>query len=522
MPQVYRKSCAPVKNSSYTNVRLPEGDMTRSLQLRMRLLPGRQSDEALAVVFFENIEESPAKSNENQTEYDLNAETGRQLQDLEQELQFTRENLQSTIEELETSNEELQATNEELLASNEELQSTNEELQSANEELYTVNSEYQNKIIEVTEANHDVENLLSSSRIGTLILDEDMCIRRYSPQAAKVFHLVDSDIGRPLTHLSHQLGDFDAVALARNAQQAEETLEYEAEADDGLWYMVRALPYQVGPQTVAGVVLTLIDITPLHRTRKELEHSRQSGADILQHMPAGLFIYDVTEQGELVLNSGNHHAWQIIGLDSGTCLGRRFEELWPGDRDAFLRNKFLQAYRTDTAMYEPEVHYSDERVDGVFHIHAFRLPGSQLAVGLEDISKRKEAENALKESEKHHRHLYRLLADAEKTARMGSWTWDVANDTVTWSENLYILFRRDKELGAPSFAEHDTFYTHESMARLREAVQETLERGTPYTLKLEALRSDNSIMACVARGKAEHDETGVVYRLYGSLQELDE
>ncbi|MEI2782769.1 MAG: PAS domain-containing protein [Candidatus Competibacter sp.] len=141
--------------------------------------------------------------------YDLSKAAEERLRDLEQDLQFTHENLQATIEELETSNEELQATNEELLASNEELQSTNEELQSTNEELFTVNTEYQSKIIELTELNNDVENLLGATQIGHLLLDENLEVRRFSPRIAEIFKLLESDVGRPITHISHYLANCD-------------------------------------------------------------------------------------------------------------------------------------------------------------------------------------------------------------------------------------------------------------------------------------------------------------------------
>ena len=117
----------------------------------------------------------------------------------------TKENLQAAIEELETSNEELQASNEELLTSNEELQSTNEELQSVNEELYTVNAEYQRKIGELTELTNDMDNLLSSTDIGTIFLDAELKIRKFTPQIAETFSLVPHDVGRTIETFAHQM-----------------------------------------------------------------------------------------------------------------------------------------------------------------------------------------------------------------------------------------------------------------------------------------------------------------------------
>ena len=333
------------------------GDSTRSMRLRMRPLPGRKNDETLVVVFFEKIEEIQSFQEDGATEYDLNEETSQRMQDLEQELQFTRENLQATIEELETSNEELQATNEELLASNEELQSTNEELQSTNEELYTVNAEYQNKIIELTEVQNDVENLLSSSRIGTLILDEDLCIRKYSPQAATVFNLVPGDVGRPLKHLSHRLLDFDPVAKATEVQRTNTLFEQDVQAEDENWYLVRILPYHVGPKAFSGVVITLIDITPLRDARERLQDTRRTAADIIQHMPSGLFVYEVSESGELILESGNAAASGITGLDVEQIIGTRFSDLWPGQQGARLQKAFLQAFHDNQPVYDPEVSY---------------------------------------------------------------------------------------------------------------------------------------------------------------------
>jgi two-component system CheB/CheR fusion protein len=196
---------------------------------------------------------------------------------LESELHYTRENLQATVEELETSNEEMQATNEELVASNEELQSTNEELHSVNEELYTVNAEYQKKIAELTEVTDDMDNLLRSTDIGTIFLDRNLCIRKFTPQIARAFNLLPHDIGRRIDSFSHSIehnGLLDDLAQVLNSDTP---IEREVKDRHGNSLFLRILPYR-SHAALAGVVLTLIDISMLKRAEEELRRT----ADELQ------------------------------------------------------------------------------------------------------------------------------------------------------------------------------------------------------------------------------------------------
>ncbi|MFN3307708.1 MAG: chemotaxis protein CheB [Anaerolineales bacterium] len=277
------------KEIRYSNIRLPKEGEKQGVDILIKPLPTKKTQEPLAAVF---IEESASLSHDRRAGdvqvYDLSAEAEQRIRDLEQELQFTRENLQATIEELETSNEELQATNEELLASNQELQSANEELQSVNEELHTVNAEYQSKIIELTELTNDLDNLIASTRIATLFLDENLDIRRFTPEARKIFKILDNDIGRPLNMILHTLEDVDLLALTQQVQSCGGEVEREVRTQNGEWYLLRVFPYCVGKNQFAGLVLSFTDISRLKAAQSALSDSEVRLASLYRAAPIGI------------------------------------------------------------------------------------------------------------------------------------------------------------------------------------------------------------------------------------------
>ena len=100
-------------------------------------------------------------------------------------LQSTHEELESSNEELKSSNEEMQSVNEELQSTNEELETSKEELQSVNEELATVNTELHTKVLDLSRANNDMNNLLAGTGIATVFVDHQRRILRFTPAAAR-------------------------------------------------------------------------------------------------------------------------------------------------------------------------------------------------------------------------------------------------------------------------------------------------------------------------------------------------
>ena len=279
---------------SVTNISLQGPKFRKSVSMHVSLLPQRRGQAPLFAIQFTELDK---KSNEEVQDtvvtYDLDVQARQRINDLEQELQFVKENLQATIEELETSNEELQATNEELLSSNEELQSTNEELQSVNEELYTVNAELQSKIVELTELNNDMDNLLRATSIPTLFIDENFEVRKFTPDATAVFNILEQDVCRPLNHITHRVIDEDLHGIVRGVLDTEKAITKEVTTEDGGWFLMRVLPYRIGRGLSSGIVMTFVDISQQKQSQFALSEGEGRLRALARLTSTGYWEYDL-------------------------------------------------------------------------------------------------------------------------------------------------------------------------------------------------------------------------------------
>ncbi len=184
-----------------------------------------------------------------------------------QEIQALRQEMRASQEELQAANEELQSTNEELQSANEELTTSKEEAQSMNEELQTINGELQSKLDDLALAQSDMQNLLNSTDIATLFLDQDLNVRRFTEQIVRIVHLREADIGRPLSELASTLVYPDLHADVKQTMRTLVFSEKQISTTDGHWYTVRIMPYRTLANVIQGVVITFVDIT----VAKELE-----------------------------------------------------------------------------------------------------------------------------------------------------------------------------------------------------------------------------------------------------------
>jgi two-component system CheB/CheR fusion protein len=281
-----RAQATPV---SINDIKLKEaGGEIRLVSLRAEKLdePGMYG---LILIVFED--KGLYKKQKRRVSRDGENDSSHAVDELEKELMYTKQQLHTTIEQMETSLEELKSTNEELQSTNEELQSTNEEslttkeeMQSLNEELMTINVQYQAKGEELSQLNNDMKNLLDATEIGTIFLDNNLEILRFTPQVRKLFNLIPTDVGRPIAHI---VSNIDYPSLENEIKEVLEKLttkELEATTKAGEWYNVRIMPYRTLDNFISGAVLTFTLITPYKQMEFRLKELQKYSAGIVNVM----------------------------------------------------------------------------------------------------------------------------------------------------------------------------------------------------------------------------------------------
>ncbi|WP_435787676.1 CheR family methyltransferase [Clostridium sp.] len=194
----------------------------------------------------------------------------RELLETRQMWQVAGAEMQISQEEFKSSNEELQSCNEELQSTNEELTTTKEEVQSSNEELKTINLELQVKLYDLSLVTSDMKNLMDSTKIATLFLDNTLLVKHFTSQMTVVSRLISSDVGRPITDIASDLIYPELTEDVMEVQRTLITFEKQVMSRNGGWFNARILPYHTLEGKTDGVVITFVNITKTKELEAEL------------------------------------------------------------------------------------------------------------------------------------------------------------------------------------------------------------------------------------------------------------
>lgn len=356
-----RKAIAHGETVRYEGLKVKVGDVTQWINLIVRPANYPTVEPGLFLIVFEDIPqqiemEQLAKIADENTKGDKDL----RIIALEREVRSKEEYLQSTIEELETANEELKSTNEEMQSTNEELQSTNEELetskeelQSVNEELVTVNTELQQKIDELSRLNNDMNNLMAGTGIGTVFVDLQLRIVRFTPTITRIINLIQSDIGRPLSHIASNLVNYtrleeDTKAVLENLLPS----ETEVQIKNGLWFLMRILPYRTVENVIEGCVITFVDITQTKTLQESLIEEERLKA-IVENV--GDSIWSINSDYKLMMGNttffAKHRETYLREINIGDPLPPQYlsqplQNMWKGYYKRALMGEGFKEYST--------------------------------------------------------------------------------------------------------------------------------------------------------------------------------
>ncbi|HLJ64497.1 MAG TPA: chemotaxis protein CheB [Stellaceae bacterium] len=423
-----------------------------------------QSDgeELLLVSFIEEPQRPEMQGSVKSTE-DIS-----RVAELERELDAVRTELQDTIRELEVANEEQKAINEEALSVNEEFQSTNEELvtskeelQSLNEELIALNRQLQETLERQCSTSNDLQNILYSSDVATLFLDGNLNIRFFAPAAKSLFHIIASDVGRPLADLMPLAGDTALLLEARAVLRDLVPQRQEIEAGDGTWYNRRILPYRTHDNRIEGVVITFADISEAKAAERRIEAARAYSDSIINTVRQPLIVFD----DELRIVSGNDAFYRAFALTPEKVVGRHFAAA--SDHLAAIGGlrTFLDRVRTEPAPimdYEIDAELpllgrrvlllNARKIDDGLAEHA------KILLAIDDITERKHAAESLqaakRQAEQANLGKSRFLAAASHDLRQPLQTLSLLQGMlarrVVDPDGSKLITRLDETLGAMS------------------------------------------------------------------------
>lgn len=459
---------------------------------------------------------------------------------LESELNETKNQLQLTIEDLETTNEELQSTNEELLSANEELQSSNEELQSLNEELITLNTEHQLKIKELLEVNDDLNNYFRSTDIAQVFLDSSLRIRKFNPASARMINFIDTDLGRPLTHISNNIRSETLLNDVQTVLKNGRALEKEVQLVSGRNLLMRIMPYLTHEGKNDGVIIAFVDITAITDLNNIIR-------GVFNSSPSAIFAFQAHRNSEdriidFQLVSSNYAANAMVRRYNDDLKGISLKKDLPLISTTDLLSRYIAVVEGDKSYHG--TFYSNDDAKW-YEVTVVKMMDGFVAT-FTNISERKQAEERLRTNymelisaretlkkmntdlEEKVQERTHALALSEERFRLVSrvtndalWDWDFINNTVWWSDTFYKQYGYEKTVTVLDRNGWLQKIHPQDQATAVESIYNAINsHQSQWSREYRFRRQDGQYAHVLDRAYILHDDSGTPYRMLGSMLDI--
>ena len=366
-----------------------------------------------------------------------------------------------------------------------------------------------------------LDGILDAVEVPIVVLRRDLVIDWYNKPAADVLGLSASDIGRAPRDISALAG------LRRLEQQCSQVIaggeESRADFRDGdTWFVVRMSPYADGEREISGIALTFTNVTAFRACVDQAVYERECTKAILNTVADPLVVLSADKR----IQSGNRAFYTMFEVSRDETEGVPLHELGSGAFGVTPLREQLSAMLLGSHSFEPvevdRVSTARGQRTLIVDAHPLSFPGHserRVLVTFQDITARKEAEAAKDQrSEEELRRSESFLAEGQRLSLTGSFSWKVATDEITWSEQLYRIF--EFEPGTPVTIERITSRVHpEDLPMMRGRIELARAGGPGFEYPHRLLLPGGSVKYVNAIAHGSVDDAGRLEYI-GAMQDV--
>lgn len=236
--------------------------------------------------------------------------------------------------------------------------------------------------------------LLEYVDLPIIILNNDLCIRVFTPSAQKVFNLIPADVGRPLTNIRLNIEVPDLESLISQTIEVPTILKREVQDQQGHWYSLQIRPYKTTENQITGAVLALVDIDDLKHNSEQLQLSRDYAEAIVQTVGDPLIVLD----RQLRIKTANQAFLAMYQLSADQIQERNFFEVGKGEWNLpELRRALEETFNSENPIQDLELELELDnfgRQSILLNAHQFAVADGEksILIAIKDISERKQFE----------------------------------------------------------------------------------------------------------------------------------